>query len=99
MGGLNLSDNFAMIFQELFKDFKEGDEVFYFIGDRAGFMDSRIVFIWLSNLELFVGAKYWVTRRYININNTDSIKELVDEVRADGIKDLAYAREPNIGVK
>jgi hypothetical protein len=91
-GALNLTDNFIETFQSL----PEADEYYLFIGDNAGFMDSRVIFIWLSNNYYFMGKEFYVNR--INFNLTE-INIYLDDAKSKGYKDLAYSREPNIGVK
>jgi hypothetical protein len=89
---LNLTDNFA----EVFKSLPIVNEYYLFIGDEAGFMDSRVVYIWLSNNHYFMGNEYFVDRQ--NFNPALS-QELIKSTKIKGYKDLAYSKEPNIGQK
>jgi hypothetical protein len=91
-GALNLTDNFIETFQSL----PEVDEYYLFIGDNAGFMDSRVIYIWLSNNYYFMGKEFYVNRINFNVNK---INIYLEDAKSKGYKDLAYSREPNIGVK
>jgi hypothetical protein len=91
-GALNLTDNFV----ETFKSLPEADEYYLFIGDGAGFMDSRVIYIWLSNNYYFMNKEFYVNRLSFNPSKTEQY--LLDS-KAKNFKDLAYSREPNIGKK
>ena len=91
-GSLNLTDNFV----QTFKTLPEAEEYYLFIGDQAGFMDSRVIYIWLSNNYYFMNKEFYVNRINFNPNKT---KEFLESTKAKGNKDLAYSREPNIGTK
>lgn len=87
---LNLSESFAKVFVDL----PECLEYYLFIGDQAGFMDSRIVYIWLSNKAYFDNIDYYVNRS--NFDHNQIINQLT-KAKLDNFQDLAYSREPNIG--
>ncbi|MGL4757979.1 MAG: hypothetical protein ACRCXZ_01475 [Patescibacteria group bacterium] len=91
-GVLDLTDNF----QEIFTNLPLADEYYLFIGESAGFMDSRVIYIWLSNNHLFNQKEYFVSRA-----NFDPVRylELSTNSKSMNRKDLAYSREPNIGKK
>jgi hypothetical protein len=91
-GALNLTDNFI----ETFKKLPEADEYYLFIGDNAGFMDSRVIYIWLSNNYYFMNKEFYVNRISFN---PDKFQQYLDDSKAKNYKDLAYSREPNIGTK
>jgi hypothetical protein len=91
-GALNLTDNFV----ETFKTLPEADEYYLFIGDGAGFMDSRVIYIWLSNNYYFMNKEFYVNRLSFN---PDKMKQYLVDSKTKNFKDLAYSREPNIGKK
>lgn len=91
-GSLDLTENFESIFTIL----PLFDEYHLFIGQDAGFMDSRVIYIWLSNNFLFNKKNFYTNRKNFNV---DKYIELLEESRKNNFKDLAYSREPNIGVK
>jgi hypothetical protein len=91
-GALNLTDNFV----ETFKTLPEADEYYLFIGDNAGFMDSRVIYIWLSNNYYFMNKEFYVNRISFN---PDKFQQYLDDSKVKNYKDLAYSREPNIGTK
>jgi hypothetical protein len=91
-GALNLTDNFV----ETFKTLPEADEYYLFIGDNAGFMDSRVIYIWLSNNYYFMNKEFYVNRISFN---PDKYQQYLDDSKVKNYKDLAYSREPNIGIK
>ncbi len=91
-GALDLTDNFKDIFTSL----PLADQYHLFIGEGAGFMDSRVVYIWLSNNYFFNQKEFYINR--INFNSDNYIKQLETSL-INNYKDLAYSREPNIGKK
>jgi hypothetical protein len=91
-GALDLTEKF----QDIFTSLPEANQYHLFIGESAGFMDSRVIFIWLSNDQLFRKSEFFVNR--VNFN-PDKHQELIQNSIANNHKDLAYSREPNIGVK
>lgn len=94
-GTLNLSENFQDVFIDLLDSTTESESIFIlYIGDNAGFMDSRIVYIWLRNNQYFRGQNFYVTR-----NRFDAKTESIESVIESGIQDLAYSKAPNIGKK
>ena len=91
-GALNLTDTFI----DTFKTLPVADEYYLFIGDGAGFMDSRVVYIWLSNNYYFMNKEFYVSRANFNPNLCATYLE---DSKIKAYKDLAYSREPNIGTK
>jgi hypothetical protein len=91
-GALNLTDNFI----DTFKTLPEANEYYLFIGDNAGFMDSRVIYIWLSNNYYFMGKVFYVNRISFN---PDKFEQYCEDSKTKNYKDLAYSREPNIGTK
>jgi hypothetical protein len=91
-GALDLTEKF----QDIFINLPEADQYHLFIGESAGFMDSRVIYIWLSNNMMFENKDYFVNRINFNPDNYES--QLKNSI-ANKNKDLAYSREPNIGVK
>jgi hypothetical protein len=69
-------------------------ENYLFINEGAGFMNSRIVYLWLTNLQHFDKVEYFVTRTKFN----QSLEQLL-AIKKQNNKDLAYTKEPNIGIK
>jgi hypothetical protein len=89
---LNLTDNF----ESTFKSLPNVEEYYLFIGDNAGFMDSRVIYIWISNSKFFMNTDFFVMRT--NFKETNYM-ELLQLSKKENRKDLAYSKEPNIGTK
>jgi hypothetical protein len=96
IGKNGLSDTFMQTFTELINQTEVLDlECYLFIEDGAGFMNSRIVYLWLANQEYFNQIPYYVTRENFHQDKVD----ILEKVKRIGCKDLAYSKEPNINKK
>jgi hypothetical protein len=94
-GILNLSETFEQTFINLIDAYSNEDKIFVlFIGDNAGFMDSRIAYIWLRNNQFFNKEEFYVARQSFSLNNGEA---LISRAIDSRVQDLAYSKEPNIG--
>jgi hypothetical protein len=55
---LNLASEFEQIWLNLWHNYLQNSNQIYFLqGSSAGFTDSRVIFIWLQNFQLFYASK------------------------------------------
>lgn len=96
---LNLFDKFEFLWADLLENM-EFDKVYFLIGPKAGFTDTRIVFIWLKSWVLFnLNYVYFVSRTETDplFLSQNEIAGLLKRIEGEDQKDLVYSKEPKIG--
>lgn len=97
-GFLNLGDMFQELWQK--HSFDTQDEIFLFIGEEAGFTNSRVIFLWLKSWQMFYPENhFYITKLddFVNLNSQIEIQEIIDKSRKDNSQNLEYGQEPRIG--
>jgi hypothetical protein len=103
---LDLFDRFSPLWQRLTdrRVFEGVGNIYFVLGSRAGFTDTRVVYLWLKSWEMFGGGKqeFWVHNetREINIGlmDGDHLEAYLVEAKKHGSKQLLrYSREPSVG--
>ncbi len=98
-GILNLADKFEILWERIEPEFG-GLPVFFIVGPRARFTDTRIVFTWLKTKAMFEpGFEFYIAKNNKPLSDLDSqeLYHLLLEIKASNSKDLQYSKEPNIG--
>ncbi len=103
---LNLSDSFEETWKELDENglFEGVDRIYFVLGDKSGFTDSRMVYIWLKSWQMMDMEKriVWcmVEKRPIRpeLMTLSGYVEYCDFVEKHGVEnDLPYSREVRLG--
>jgi hypothetical protein len=105
---LDLFDRFSPLWVELDEQgvFEGVEDIFFVLGSRSGFTDTRVVYLWLKSWEMFGGGEreFWVYNepREINVGLMDGehLETYLSEAKKNGSKQLLrYSREPSVGGK
>jgi hypothetical protein len=104
--GLNLTDRFEFVFQELLsaldhgKDGHKIDEFYLFVGNRAGFTDTRVIYMWLQTWKQFC----WEGNFYIHKIKDSGLKNieanyqlLITRAKVENNQELIYSGEARVG--
>jgi hypothetical protein len=101
---LNLSDRFESFWSDLDdKQVLAGvKELYFVVGERAGFTDSRVVYLWLQSWKMFGEGEFWIYNetREINIGLMEHkyLSEYMLTIKKNGSQTLLkYSREPRLG--
>jgi hypothetical protein len=101
---LNLSDRFESFWSDLDdKQILAGvKELYFVVGERAGFTDSRVVYLWLQSWKMFGEGEFWIYNdtREINIGlmEIEYLNEYILNIKKNGSQMLLkYSREPRLG--
>jgi hypothetical protein len=101
---LNLSDRFESFWSDLDdKQILAGvKELYFVVGERAGFTDSRVVYLWLQSWKMFGEGEFWMYNetREINIGlmEIEYLNEYILNIKKNGSQMLLkYSREPRLG--
>lgn len=106
-GRLELANRFAQVWQALDSRSEFVDRpIFFWIGPRAGFTDTRIVFIWLKTkflIEKLCNQQFQfflmrITASTITELDLETIKQLLTTNRTQLAEQLLYSSQPRIGV-
>jgi hypothetical protein len=102
---LELTDRFEGFWKGLdergFFDFV--DKIYFWLGPRAGFTDTRVVYIWLKSLQMFGVEESAVRLNIFKLSDQIDLEhlEVSEIVRLTKISEknesLSYAAEPRIG--
>lgn len=95
---LNLSDSFADIWEKLNLQNIENPEFYLLLGAKAGFTDSRVIFMWIRGQYFFVQNKFYIGK--INESNSENYEvwaDLLNNIKLKNNQKLSYTSEPNIG--
>lgn len=113
---LDLTDRFEAVWKSLDQQgaFERVDTIYFWLGPRAGFTDTRVIFIWLKSWEMFnneklkmkhekLGAIFFVLKLAQSIIpeslEEHEIVELMKQSEQNMASELAYSAEPRIGIK
>jgi hypothetical protein len=105
---LDLFDRFSPLWEKLDEHgiFESVKNIYFVLGSRAGFTDTRVVYLWLKSWEMFGGGEreFWVYNeaREINVGLMDGehLEDYFAQVKKNGSKQLLrYSREPSVGGK
>ncbi len=104
--GLGLTEKFEFVFKELLSTLDHGnddhtiDEFYLLIGSRAGFTDTRIIYIWLQTWKQFHPEQNFYIHK-IKDSNLKTIEAnyqlLITRAKAENNQILVYSQEPRIG--
>jgi hypothetical protein len=101
---LELADKFEILWQDLEESGEmEGvNEIYFLIGDRAGFTDTRMVYVWLKSWQMFNPEKQFYLHRIsiivtIDLIATEVLKNILGKAKIENnSSDINYSKEPNI---
>jgi len=98
---LELADRFE-IFMEDFatKVDLERAKIFFLVGPKAGFTDSRVIFTWLRTNKMFnQESDYFVSKIPDEPSKLsgDYLNQLLEKAAEENSQSLLYSKEPNIG--
>jgi hypothetical protein len=98
---LNLATHFEFLWQDLHDEgiLSAASESYFFVGDGAGFTDTRVVYVWLKSQELFEADKPFFLTRTHKIVNEENIARYMEAARENTNKSLQYSKEPRIGIE
>ncbi|MEM1311986.1 MAG: hypothetical protein AAGF07_00815 [Patescibacteria group bacterium] len=98
-GRLDLSSRFDSFWKELYAaNLLESSSIAFIIGNRAGFNDTRIIYIWLKSHMMFNNTSI-KTKRVDNKLSQDEVLQALLSSNSDfvNIDHLSYSHEPRIG--
>jgi len=102
-GPLSLSDNFEHFWKKNWvNELKPIQKIYFFIEQRGGFTDTRVVYLWLKTWQMFNAENVFFVHKLIDSLELESIEELYLNL-SQIIKtrklssDLVYSNEPRIG--
>jgi hypothetical protein len=101
---LELADKFETLWQDLEEtgDLDGINEIYFLIGDRAGFTDTRMVYMWLKSWQMFNPEKHFYLHRTsivvtIDLIATEVLKNILVKAKSENnSSDINYSKEPNI---
>jgi hypothetical protein len=103
---LDLFDRFSSLWGKLEKKgvFEGVGNIYFILGSRAGFTDTRVVYLWLKSWEMFGSGEreFWVyneTREFnVGLMDGEHLETYLSEAKKNGSKQLLrYSREPSVG--
>lgn len=96
---LNLVDSFAEIWTERIYP-EPPAEIFFLLGPRSGFTDSRLIYLWLNSNALFTETPFYVHQAGVMLElatySPAEITAYLDPIRQKNNQTLSYARPPRI---
>ena len=105
--GLELSNNFEFLWEDLDTsgEFEGIDTIYFLIGLRAGFTDTRMIFIWLKSCMMFDPNNTFYIKKILFDAPLDFLEQsliktlLVEAKEENNSFQISYSKEPNITKK
>jgi hypothetical protein len=98
---LQLFETFEGVWLEIWEKIKKTSEIYFVLGDQAGFTNTRIVYLWLKSLSEFglsIELKIVKNSNFVDLQNQPF--SLIKSILQSATKqDLLYSQEPRIGQK
>ncbi len=98
---LQLFETFEGVWLEIWEKIKKTSEIYFVLGDQAGFTNTRIVYLWLKSLSEFglsIELKIVKNSNFVDLQNQPF--SLIKSILQSATKqDLLYSQETRIGQK
>ena len=94
-GYLDLAERF----EKVFRDLPPVDMYQLILREKAGFTDSRIIFLWLKGQAMYNKSSFQIyhIEDTVELVNYSDFEEFVN--RSEPSNELSYLKDPSIGLK
>ena len=95
--GLGLFNNFDNMWAKIQVQINLKTNIYFLVGENAGFTDTRVIYIWIKNQSLFYNTNIHIINiKSVDIKDYSSVKDLLS-IESDNTTSLKYSRDPRIG--
>lgn len=96
---LQLFETFEVVWKKIWEKIKNTSQIYFVLGDQAGFTNTRIVYLWLKSLSEFglsIDVKILKNSNLVDLPNQpfSLIKSILS---MSTNQDLLYSQDPRIG--